>query len=314
LASSLVGAVTLSPGAVFAQGATEGAAAQGLFDEAKALMTAGRAREACPKLEESQRLDPGSGTLLNLARCYAESGRVASAWSTYLEAAAAARAAGNSDREQAARELAGALAPRVSKLSVKVAPGARVAGLEIRRDGNVVGAAQWGLAIPADEGAHEIVARAPRRREWKGAVEVKGEGTVAEIEVPELADVAAGTPAQAADEPPAPRAASGLSTQKILALVSGGVGVVGLGAGTVFGLKAMSKKGDADETCTGNVCSSDAGVTAGNDAHSAGNVATIGMVVGAAGAPRARARREGSVVSPVALSTAAPVALGPRAP
>jgi hypothetical protein len=41
-------------------------AAQALFDEAKQLMANKRFDEACPKLEESNRLDPGVGTLLRM--------------------------------------------------------------------------------------------------------------------------------------------------------------------------------------------------------------------------------------------------------
>src|SRR3954470_4044560 len=46
------------------------AAAQALFDQAKELLARDNVTGACPKLEESQRLDPTSGTLINLADCY----------------------------------------------------------------------------------------------------------------------------------------------------------------------------------------------------------------------------------------------------
>lgn len=264
-----------------AQAGADSAAAQGLFDEARTLMDSGKAAEACPKFEESQRLDPGSGTLLNLAKCYEQVHRVASAWSTYLEAATAARSASNPQRETAARELAAALAPRVSRLVVDVPTEARPAGLEISRDGAIMGAAQWGLPIPADPGEHTIVAKAPGHKAWQTVAVVKAEGTTSRVTVPGLETevTAPGRDTAEGSEKPA----TGLGTQRILAIVAGGVGVVGVGVGTVFGLKSKSNHDDAAKYCSGAVCTDPRGVAAGNDAHAAGNVSTVGMIIGVAG-------------------------------
>src|SRR5689334_22228130 len=69
---------------VFAQSAVDkAAAAQVLFDEGMRLMSRGDAREACPKLAEAQRLDPGMATQFRLAECYEKTGRRASAWALF---------------------------------------------------------------------------------------------------------------------------------------------------------------------------------------------------------------------------------------
>ena len=114
------------------------AAAQSLFDEGRKLMTAGKYAEACPKLAESQKLDPGVGTQFHLADCYEKMGQTASAWAGFLEAASAAKSMGQSDREKVARDRAAALAPRLSKLTITSAEATAIAGVEIKRDGTAV--------------------------------------------------------------------------------------------------------------------------------------------------------------------------------
>jgi serine/threonine-protein kinase len=256
-------------------------------------MAQGRPAEACPKLEESQRLDPGSGTLLNLARCYEQAGRFASAWNQYLEAASAARVAGNAEREGEARRRAEALRPRLPSLVISLSTEARaVPGLEVLRDGVLVGAPQLGVPIPTDAGEHTLEARAPGRVPWKTVVTLKGESHTATVTVPTLAVTTATAPAPAAaaatapaptQEPSAASSSSGLGTRRTLALVAGGAGVVGLGVGTAFGLKSKSHHDEAEKYCDGSVCNDPRGVTAGNDAYAAGNVATVFTIVGVVG-------------------------------
>ncbi|HEX4336223.1 MAG TPA: hypothetical protein VH062_09940 [Polyangiaceae bacterium] len=287
-ALTVLGLVLGAARPALAQSASDSATAQALFDQARTLIAQGKAAEACPKLEESQRLDPGSGTLLNLARCYEQSGRLASAWTKYLETASAAKSSGNADRESVARQQAEALRPRLSTLTIDVAPEDKdIPGLEVTRDGAVVGAAQWGLAIPADDGDHKIAARAPGHAPWEAVATVKGEGTASTATVPPLgaAPSSAGIAAPAATGGEADNAGNGggLGTQRIAAIAAAGAGVVGLGIGTAFGVISMSDHDTATKYCKGSVCTDQRGVNAGNDAHSAGNVATIAFVVGAVG-------------------------------
>jgi hypothetical protein len=77
--------------------------------------------------------------------------------------------------------------------------------------------------------------------------------------------------------------AHGLGTQRALALAMGGVAVVGLAIGAGFGASMLSQKGTASAECP-NLCRTQAGVDAWSSATRAGNVATVGFLVGAAGA------------------------------
>src|SRR5215471_17101917 len=122
------------------------AAARALFAEGRKLVAGGEYEAACPKFEESFRLDPGIGTGFNLADCWEHVGRTASAWARFLGVAAAAKALGQTERERVARERAAALEPQLSRLTVSVA--AQDDGLAVQRDDVALGPASWGLALP----------------------------------------------------------------------------------------------------------------------------------------------------------------------
>ena len=81
-------------------GQVDSAAARALFDEGRRLASQGKYDAACPKFEESQKLDPGMGTLFNLADCVEHLGRTATAWVWFREVGDAANRAGQADREK----------------------------------------------------------------------------------------------------------------------------------------------------------------------------------------------------------------------
>ena len=254
--------------------ADDSAAAQALFDQAKALMSAHKFVDACPKLEESQRLDPAMGTLLNLADCYEKEGKLATAWSKFLELAAKAKAAGQAERARIGHDRAAALAPRLSHLVIAVAGADTTPALEVKRDGTVVGRAEWETPIPADSGSHTVVASAPGRLPWSTTVDVGDHATTATVTIPELP-----LPPTHPDE----STHSGLGTGRVLALVAGGVGVVGVGLGTYFGLQSISKHNEAHNVCPNSQCADQNGVNLWNDASSAGNISTIAFIAGGVG-------------------------------
>src|SRR5450432_3787567 len=100
------------------------ALAESLFREGKRLSGEHKFAEPCPKVAESYRLDPGLGTLLNLATCHESEGKPASAWAEFSDASSQARREGDSDRGQLAEDHMKALEPKLAHVSVGLAPGA----------------------------------------------------------------------------------------------------------------------------------------------------------------------------------------------
>jgi hypothetical protein len=274
------------------------AAAQALFEQGKTLVEAGKFSEACPKLADSQRLDPGIGTSLWLADCYQNNGQTASAWAQFKEAAAAASLQ-KDPRERVARQRAQDLEKKLSRLNIAVAGSTK--GLVVKRDGSEVGASELKNPLPVDPGTHVIVATAPGHRTWTKTVDVPPEVTIS-VDVPDLErdpNAAAGGGSSASKADPSGETEGDGSTQRIIGLVVAGVGVAGAGVGTFFAFDAKSTYDDsnANGRCVDNACDQE-GLSLRDDADSKAMIATIGIGVGAAAiiagavlfftAPRAR--------------------------
>ena len=116
LAATTCAFVLLASSPAFADpSAADRTLANSLFEEGRALGKAGKWSEACLKLEASQKLASGIGTLFNLGDCYEHVGRTASAFAAFVETAEQARLANQRDRETIATSRAATLAPKTPR-------------------------------------------------------------------------------------------------------------------------------------------------------------------------------------------------------
>src|SRR5207244_2860760 len=107
-ASLALCAAMLAPArTAFAQPAGSGGSqpqADTLFAEGRDLLEKGKFPEACAKLARSEELSPAVGTLLNLAYCYEQVGKLRSAMDAYAEAEILATTLGEGKRAAFAKE------------------------------------------------------------------------------------------------------------------------------------------------------------------------------------------------------------------
>jgi len=230
------------------------ALAESLFREGKRLSNERKFAEACPKFAESYKLDPGLGTLLNLAICHESEGKPATAWAEFSEASSRAKREGDNDRAQLAEEHIRALEPKLAHVTIALAPGAAVPGLVIKFDTRELASAALGLPIAIDPGKHVLEASAPGKETSTQTFDAPSTSTRLAITVPALKDSANAPAAVAAVAPPAsatpattppPEApGSGANTG---AIVSGAVTGVFLVGSVVTGALYSGKRSDFDD-------------------------------------------------------------------
>jgi len=239
-------------------------AARVLFKEGRALASDGKYAEACPKFEASLQLELGVGTQFNLADCWEHIGRTASAQKLFRGAAASAKAAGQTDREQVLRERATALDPRISKLVIEVEDTS--ARLVVKRDNVPLDKEEWGQAVSVDPGTYELSAKAPGKKPWHKAIEVKPGVSVISVEVPSLealkdkeaeAEPKATAPRREPEEPrktkPAPAPSPVRDRERggnyRAAATLAGIGLAGVTLGTVMAFRYNNKNDEATSIC-----------------------------------------------------------------
>ena len=265
--------------------ASSKAAAETLFKDGRRLMSAERYAEACPKLAESQRLDPAAGTLMNLADCFEKNGQTASAWVTFTEAARAADARKRSDWKATAEGRVRALEPLLSMLAIEVDGATAKLDPVVVRDAAPVGRAQWGMPIPTDPGAHVVEVTVKGYEPFHARVVVAAQRDRAVIRVPALRPLAqppgGAQPAQVSSSP-APAPAEPTSARRPIAIGALVAGGAALGVGVVFGVLAAGQASTADDLCPRSPCADRRGLDANDKAHTFATVSTIGFIASGA--------------------------------
>lgn len=287
------------------------------YNRGRALMKAERYQDAAGAFEASQKLDPGWGTLYNLAQCYEHIGKLASAQAMYRELArldsypraASVTAEFDRARRKNASKRADALDKRMPRLRITIAGAAAApAGLVVTLDGSDA-VRLIGSDAPIDLGAHPIHASAPGHQAFDTTATISEEArTVAVvIELPELPEP---EPARV-DTSPAPTAPADTDTSAKPSVASGGGsgarparepgtpsrssrrtyglvvaagGGVLVATGLVFGQLASSKWTEAEDQCPEHICQNAADLNASvvSEARTRATASTVLVIGGAA--------------------------------
>lgn len=281
----------------------QSAEAEVLFRDGRVLIKRNQLAAGCDKLAASERIESSVGTLLNLGDCREKLGRLASAWAAFRKAEAMAKRSGGDDKRQSeAGRRAASLEPRLPMLVIEVPH--QVDGEVIRRDAEVVDAAQWSTPLPMDPGRYTIVAEAPGYQPWRLQVAITATSERQVISVPALERAAVAEVAAPASSTvaivQAPRTSARRGTWSTARKISVAMAVAGagaLGTGIYFGVHSSQLQDQSNQRCPSTLCPDPEGLRLNEQAKTAatranilyaagGAVAATAVVLWLLGAPR----------------------------
>lgn len=243
--------------------AAEVSAARALFLDGLKLADAGRCADAVEKFERAERLHHALTIAARLGECQVELGKLVQGTETLLRVARE-RLPANAPHafvaaQARAQKVLDAALPKVAKLKISL-KGVPEANAAIVLDGEPVPSALLDTFRPTDPGAHAIEASAPGFLKENARVTL-GDGDSQAVTLtlrpdpnaPKTPPVAASagaaaTPAASGGAPTDP-AAEVRGPNRLPAYVAFGVGAVGLTAGVVFGLSAVSQRSKLNDVC-----------------------------------------------------------------
>lgn len=272
---SLMGMLTVA-NAARAEHPVDAAAAEALFERGRSAAQRGDWSQASAAFAESQRLDPGAGTLMNWATCEAHLNKLASAWQHLNEAAQLLQP--GDDRASFLRAQRQKLAARLPYLTLRLSAD-MPANARVSRNGVTLGAASVGVPIPVDPGSVELLVTCPGHQTRRSLVELhEGERLEITLEPGPAPLDSAPSPAPPAGHAPAPRNAR-VQSHVGLGLVT--AGSLGVGLALASGVVVAERKRTAEQHCPDNRCD-DLGFRAAKSGENWLVVNTLSWSLGAA--------------------------------
>jgi hypothetical protein len=261
-------------------------AARALAEDGVTALQSGDTATAIDKLERAYQIVHLPAVGIWSARALAKGGQLVSAAERYNDVT---RWSGSGDPKQAQAQADAAkerdeLLPKIPKVTLLL-QGAKPNEVAVTLDGEPVMSALVGAPQPIDPKHH--VAKATRGTESAEQAFDIAEGQQLSVTLTFGAAAATAAPVAAAPvaattpaDVQADHAPSYWNTQRIIGVSLAGAGVAaGIVSGIFTGM-AASKKSDSEAYCSGSACWDQRGVTALDDAHSNGNVATITAITG----------------------------------
>lgn len=239
-----------------------------LYKQARELVNAGRWDEGCPKFEQAMVKQPTASILVNVGDCHEHAGKLARA----LEDYEVARGLNRETREPARRTAIDAeiearvkkIGPRVPRLRIVVERA--VAGMVVRRNGEVLRDDVLGAEVRVDPGAYEVTAEAPGHEVFARKV-VLAEGATERVTVSFVARSFA-----------AQHTASLVLAGGAVALAGAGAGLAGWTVATHSSLREVCRTG-AEPECADRKGALEVGSIATNVAFAAAGAAALSAVL-----------------------------------
>jgi hypothetical protein len=268
--------------------------AESLFRQGREEMKRGEPALACPKFEESYRLDPSAGTLLNLGLCEAALGHTATAWTKlhqFLDVAPDGDA-----RLRLARENIAKLETQLSWVQLVVDQS--VEPLVVQLDDVELRDVSLSQAVPVNPGDHSVRVslQSGESNETRFQIRAAEKLNVTvplpsrrslpessfrpPLLTPTVEPPPSGTPARVAKRAPTPKNGNG---ERAVAYTLGAIGATGLVTSGIFGLLALRDKNVARAHCPHRECQDQTGLDAVQSGARNETVSTAAFVVGAVG-------------------------------